>query len=95
MSFLLRLAVTIAKIQQSLPESKRDGNTVVSSVSGQLLFDETSSLQASALMTQLEFVPKLTQLIKDNPQKVVKDLEQLRLYGEPIPALWTLYPISN
>lgn len=78
---LFRLAVSIAKIQQSLPESKRDGNAVVSSASGRLLFDETSSLQANALMTQLEFVPKLAQLIKDDPKKVVKDLEQLRSYG--------------
>lgn len=95
-----RLGVTVAKILQSLPEWKRDGNTVVSSVSGQLLFDETSSLQASALMAQLEFSPKLAHLIKDDPEKVVKDLKELRSYrtycfGRPFQALSLFYDLDT
>ncbi|KAF8337466.1 Metalloenzyme, LuxS/M16 peptidase-like protein [Cantharellus anzutake] len=75
-----RLTVIAAKLQQNLPEMKRDGNTVVGSVYGQLLFDETSTLQASALLAQLDFSPKLSQLLKTDPKRVVQDLQELRSY---------------
>ncbi|KAG8907247.1 hypothetical protein FRC01_007752 [Tulasnella sp. 417] len=73
-----RLEVTIAKVQQSLPELKRDGNTVLYAVSGDLLFDETSASKASDLLAQLDHIPKLAQRLKDDPEAVIADFKQIR-----------------
>ena len=59
---------------------KRDGNTVVNALFTQVLFDNGSSSAASGLMEQIEFVPKLAEKIKSDPQSVVNDLKELRKY---------------
>lgn len=73
-----RLEVTIAKVQQSLPELKRDGNTVLYAVSGDLLFDETSASKASEILAQMDHIPKLAQQLKDDPEAVISDFKQIR-----------------
>ncbi|KAG8964223.1 hypothetical protein FRC00_003325 [Tulasnella sp. 408] len=73
-----RLEVTIAKVQQSLPELKRDGNTVLHAVSGDLLFDETSASKASDILAQMDHIPKLAQQLKDDPEAVISDFKQIR-----------------
>ncbi|KAJ7038105.1 Metalloenzyme, LuxS/M16 peptidase-like protein [Mycena alexandri] len=45
-----RLQVTIAKIQQSLPEMKRDGNTVLGSLWADLLYNEASTSRAGGIL---------------------------------------------
>lgn len=77
-----RLQVTIAKIQQSLPEMKRDGNTVLGSVWADLVYDETSTSTAGGLLPQVDFIPKLAQELQETPDKVIADFEEIRKYSE-------------
>ncbi|KAI0375392.1 hypothetical protein BV20DRAFT_960528 [Pilatotrama ljubarskyi] len=73
-----RLQVTIAKIQQSLPEMKRDGDTVLGSVSAELLYDQSSTSRMGSVIPQIEFVPKLAQQLQESPAEVLKDFEEIR-----------------
>ena len=72
------MQVAAAKLQQSLPEMKRDGNTVLTSVNADLLYNESSTGRAGGLLTQMEFVPKLIENLNKNPDEVVKAFEALR-----------------
>ncbi|KAH8835156.1 Metalloenzyme, LuxS/M16 peptidase-like protein [Flagelloscypha sp. PMI_526] len=60
-----RLQITIAKVQQALPELKRDGSTVLSSLRGSVLYDETSSV---------DFIPALAKSIQENPDFKIRKL---------------------
>ncbi|GJE87608.1 Zn-dependent peptidase M16-like protein [Phanerochaete sordida] len=73
-----RLAVTIAKTLQSLPELKRDGNTVLSSVCSEILYNSSSTSRFSGVLPQAEFVPKLSQELQDSPDAVIAKFEQIR-----------------
>ncbi|KAF7306997.1 hypothetical protein MIND_00492500 [Mycena indigotica] len=73
-----RLQVTIAKIQQSLPEMKRDGSTVLGSLWANELYDENSTSRATATLPQLEFIPKLAKELQENPEQVIADLLEIR-----------------
>ncbi|KAI0778573.1 Metalloenzyme, LuxS/M16 peptidase-like protein [Trametes elegans] len=75
-----RLQVTIAKIQQSLPEMKRDGDTVLGSISAELLYDERSTARMGSVIPQIEFVPKLAQQLQDAPADVLRDFEEIRTH---------------
>lgn len=75
-----RLQVNVAKIQQTLPELKRDGDTVLSSVWANLLYAENSTSQASGVLPQTKFIPMLMQDLQDNPDKVIADFNELRRY---------------
>lgn len=75
---MTRLEVTTAKVQQSLPELKRDGNTVMYAVSGDLLFDETSASKASDILAQMDHIPKLAQQLKDDPEAVISEFKQIQ-----------------
>ncbi|KAF9270307.1 hypothetical protein L218DRAFT_952466 [Marasmius fiardii PR-910] len=75
-----RLQVTVAKIQQSLPELKRDGNTVLGSVWADLLYDESSTSRAGGLMEQVDFIPTLAKQLQDAPEQVISDFEEIRKY---------------
>ncbi|KAJ8494623.1 hypothetical protein ONZ51_g2236 [Trametes cubensis] len=75
-----RLQVTIAKIQQSLPEMKRDGDTVLGSVSAELLYDESSTSRMGSVVPQVEFIPKISQQLQDSPAAVIRDFEEIRGY---------------
>ena len=75
-----RLEVTAAKIQQGLPEMKRDGNTVVNSLYSDTLWTENSASRVSGLLKQIEFSPFLLRRLKTDPHGVVKDLAELRKY---------------
>ncbi|CAK5280254.1 unnamed protein product [Mycena citricolor] len=74
------LQVTIAKIQQSLPEMKRDGNTVLSSLWADLLHDENSTSRAGGILPQIEYIPKLVKRLADSPEEVIADLEEIRRF---------------
>jgi hypothetical protein len=73
--------VTVAKIQQGIPELKRDGNNVVASVSGNILNTDQSTLQTSGIMTQMEFNPKLCKSLEENTAEVVKNFHEFRKIG--------------
>jgi len=75
-----RLQVTIAKIQQSLPEMKRDGNTVLGSLWADLLYDESSTSRAGGVLPQVDFLPKLSKQLQATPDEVIKDFEEIRKY---------------
>lgn len=77
-----RLIVNIAKIQQSLPELKRDGNNVLSSVWANLLYADSSTSKAGGILPQTDYIPKLLEELQDQPEKVIADLEELRNYSK-------------
>ena len=80
-SLILRLTslqITAAKIQQSLPEMKRNGNTVLSAISSEQLYDETSTPRAGTVLSQAEFIPGLIQRLQDEPKKVIEEFEVIR-----------------
>ncbi|EJD03900.1 uncharacterized protein FOMMEDRAFT_19228 [Fomitiporia mediterranea MF3/22] len=73
-----RLQVTCAKILQSLPELKRDGNTVLSAYSSELLYDESSTPRTNAVLEQMRAVPGLAKMLQENPEDVRKYFEEMR-----------------
>ncbi|EIN14202.1 hypothetical protein PUNSTDRAFT_49027 [Punctularia strigosozonata HHB-11173 SS5] len=75
-----RLQVAVAKIRQSLPELKRDGNTVLGSVSAAMLYDENSTSRAGGVLTQMEFIPTLSEQLESHTNKVLEAFEQIRSY---------------
>jgi Zn-dependent M16 (insulinase) family peptidase len=75
------LQVTIAKIQQSLPEMKRDGNTVLGSLWADVLYNETSTSRAGGILAQNDFIPNLAKQLVENPEQVIADLQEIRSYG--------------
>ncbi|KAF7320399.1 hypothetical protein MKEN_00824700 [Mycena kentingensis (nom. inval.)] len=76
-----RLQVTISKIQQSLPEIKRDGNAVLGSLWSNLLFSESSACRASGLLPQIDFIPQVSKQIQEDPEQVFADLAEIRRYA--------------
>lgn len=77
-----RLQVTVAKIQQSLPEMKRDGNTVLVSTWHDLIYDESSTERANGVLRQIQFIPTLAKLLQESPDEVIADLEEIRKYSK-------------
>ncbi|TCD61425.1 hypothetical protein EIP91_008439 [Steccherinum ochraceum] len=77
---MFSLQVNVAKIQQSLPELKRDGSTVLSSVSTSLLSSENSTSRAGGVLPQAEFIPKLAAQLQEAPEEAIKDFEEIRKY---------------
>ncbi|KAH7911953.1 Metalloenzyme, LuxS/M16 peptidase-like protein [Hygrophoropsis aurantiaca] len=75
-----RLLVNAAKIQQSLPEMKRDGSNVLSSVWSEEHLNKSSTALAGAILPQSEFIPVLIKDLQENPDKVIADLEELRKF---------------
>ncbi|KZT05962.1 uncharacterized protein LAESUDRAFT_701454 [Laetiporus sulphureus 93-53] len=73
-----RLQITIAKIQQALPELKRDGDNVLASVSSEMLYSEDSTSRSGSILPQIEFIPRLAQQLQDSPEEVIKDFEEIR-----------------
>ncbi|KAF9229385.1 hypothetical protein BS17DRAFT_771387 [Gyrodon lividus] len=73
-----RLHVSAAKLAQSLPELKRDGNNVLSSIWAETLFDKTSTSLAGTILSQAEFVPKLIRDLQESPAEVIAAFEKLR-----------------
>jgi Zn-dependent M16 (insulinase) family peptidase len=76
----IRLQVNVAKIQQSLPELKRDGNNVLSSVWANLLYADNSTSRAGGILPQTYFIPQLIQDLQTSPDKVIADLNDLKKY---------------
>ncbi|KAF8622884.1 hypothetical protein AX15_006649 [Amanita polypyramis BW_CC] len=73
-----RLQVAVAKIQQALPELKRDGSNVLSSLYSQLLYNEDSVPRYGGVLFQTEFIPQLARRLQESPEEVIMDLEEVR-----------------
>ena len=65
---------------------KRDGDTVLGSVSAELLYDESSTSRMGSVVPQIDFIPKLSRQLQDAPADVLKDFEEIRSYCEPLTA---------
>ncbi|KAF8507185.1 Metalloenzyme, LuxS/M16 peptidase-like protein [Russula emetica] len=75
-----RLQIIVAQIQQALPGLKRDGSTVLSAVTTELLHDESSTTRAGGVLIQSDFNRSLSEKIQEAPEEVIKDFESLRQY---------------
>ncbi|KAH9064309.1 Metalloenzyme, LuxS/M16 peptidase-like protein [Lactarius vividus] len=73
-----RLQITAAQIQQALPGLKRDGNTVLSAVSSELLYASNSTTRASGVLIQSDFIPTLAEKIHSSPEEVIQLFEDFR-----------------
>lgn len=71
----------VAQIQQALPGLKRDGSTVLSAVTTELLHDESSTSRAAGVLIQSDFNRSLLQKIQEAPEEVIKEFESLREYS--------------
>lgn len=78
------MQINVAKIQQSLPELKRDGNNVLSSVWANLLYADNSTTRAGGVLPQTEFIPKLIQNLHTSPDEVIADFVELKNYCESV-----------
>jgi hypothetical protein len=81
---LKRLQIIVAQIQQSLPGLKRDGSTVLSAVTTELLHDESSTSRAGGVLIQSDFNRSLSERILEAPEEVIKEFESLRQYSEHV-----------
>jgi hypothetical protein len=68
----------IAKIQQSLPEMKRDGNNVLGSLWADLIYDDNSTSRFGGIIPQADFIPKLAKQLQASPAEVIADFEEIR-----------------
>ncbi|TFK30528.1 cytoplasmic protein [Coprinopsis marcescibilis] len=66
------------QIQQSLPELKRDGNTVLNSLWNELVYSEQSTSRAATVLPQAEFIPQLATRLQENPNEVLNEFEEIR-----------------
>ncbi|KAK2461846.1 hypothetical protein APHAL10511_006309 [Amanita phalloides] len=73
-----RLQVAVAKIQQALPELKRDGSNVLGSLCSQLLLNENSVSRSGGILSQAEFIPQFALKLQESPEEVIADLEEVR-----------------
>jgi hypothetical protein len=78
------LQVVLAKIQQSLPEMKRDGSNVLGSLWATLMYGDNSTFRSGGVLPQAEFIPKLSQLLQESPSEVLADFEEIRKYSKLI-----------
>ena len=83
-----RLQVVLAKIQQSLPQLKRSGTQVLGSLCDSLLYDDSCTSRAGGILSQAEFIPRLSKSLQESPSEVIADFEEIRKYS-------TLFAISS
>jgi len=74
-----RLKISASKIQQSLPEQKRDGNRVSWALARSLLYETDKSSNASIdLLAQFTSVPDIVDSLAQDGAKVAAALNQIR-----------------
>ncbi|CAE6416736.1 unnamed protein product [Rhizoctonia solani] len=74
-----RLEVNVAKILQSLPEQKRDGNTIMMAISNSLTYKTNKSVSNSGgITTQMEFIPELAKKLQESPDEVIEHMKEFR-----------------
>ena len=73
-----RLGVTLAKVQQSLPQYKRDGNGVAGAIMIDLTYSASSTARYSTVTEMMEWVPRIAKELKENPKEVVQKLKKVQ-----------------
>ena len=73
-----RLGVTIAKVQQSLPQYKRDGNGVATAVSSDLMYDASYTSRCATVTGMMEWVPRISKELKENPKEIVRKMKRVQ-----------------
>lgn len=73
-----RLGVTLAKVQQSLPQYKRDGNGVAGAITTDLTYDASCTARYSTVTEMMEWVPRIAKELKENPKEVVQKLKKVQ-----------------
>lgn len=73
-----RLGVTIAKMQQSLPQYKRDGNGVAEAVSSDLTYDASCTARCGTVTGMMEWVPRISKELKENPKEIVRRMKKVQ-----------------
>ena len=77
-----RLKVILAKIQQSLPELKREEDNVLESLWEDLIYNDDSTSRSGGVLCQADFIPQLSKLLQESPSQVIADFEEIRKYRE-------------
>ena len=73
-----RLGVTIAKVQQNLPQHKRDGDAVASAISSDLMYDASCTARYSTVTGMMEWVPRIAKELKEDPKEVVRKMKKVQ-----------------
>jgi len=73
-----RLEVTLAKVQQSLPEMKRDGSSMARSVFNDLAYDKTLTSNNAGVTSLMEWIPHVSAEVQRDVQGVIEKLENVR-----------------
>lgn len=76
------LQIVIAKIQQSLPELKRDGNNVLGSLWADLVYSNDSTSRAGGILPQVDYLPNLAKRLQENPAQVIAEFEEIRKHSK-------------
>jgi hypothetical protein len=72
----------IAKIQQSLPETKRDGYNVLRSLWADLIYDDNSTSRFGHIIQKANFIPKLAKQLQTSPAEVIADFEEIQKHSK-------------
>ena len=72
----------IAKIQQSLPKLKRNGNSVLQSLWADLIYDDNSTSRSGHILQAANFIPKLAEQLQASPAEVIADFEEIRKFSK-------------
>jgi len=73
-----RLKATLAKILADVPEEKRDGSSMLSSIRCMLHFSRSSSLRAQDTLVKALYLRRISALLKRDPAAVIAKLESIR-----------------
>jgi hypothetical protein len=54
---------------------------VLGSLCDSLLFDDSCTSRAGGILSQAEFIPKLSKSLQESPSEVIADFEEIRKYS--------------
>jgi hypothetical protein len=75
---LARLQVNVAKIQQTIPELKRDGSNVLGSLWSTTIYGDSNTSSANSVLNQMNFLQTLAQELQTDPEKTIATFEEIR-----------------
>lgn len=75
---LRRLQVNVAKIQQNIPELKRDGSNILGSLWSTTVYGGNNTSTTNSVITQMNFIPTLAQELQTDPQKTIATFNEIR-----------------
>ncbi|KXN89943.1 hypothetical protein AN958_04947 [Leucoagaricus sp. SymC.cos] len=75
-----RLQVNVAKIQQNIPELKRDGSNVLGSLWSTIVYGDSNTSRANSVLIQMNFLQTLSQELQTNPDRTIATFNEIRKY---------------